>query len=155
MEELIKNREGYLVGKYQRQCTNCKAVFNKTSKTVALCPTCNSARVKSQSAEYKMLARAKMRAKKQNVPFEIGLEDLIIPTTCPILNIPLVVHKGKSGTFSDSPSLDKINPKKGYVKGNIMIISSLANSMKYTSTPEQMIKFAEWILKTYKNSAED
>lgn len=154
MEGFRVNREGFLVSETRRQCTNCRCIFEKKNETVTLCSECNSARVKSMSAEYKMLARAKSRAKERGIDINITIEDIVIPNSCPVLGIPLVVHKGKSGTNWDSPSLDKIDPEKGYVKGNIMIISSLANSMKYNASKEYLLKFAEWVIKTYK-TAED
>jgi hypothetical protein len=43
-----------------------------------------------------------------------------------------------------SPTLDKFYPKKGYVKGNIQVISWRANRMKSDGTPEDWIKIAEW-----------
>lgn len=43
-------------------------------------------------------------------------------------------------------SLDRIDPQKGYTKNNIWVISAIANSMKWNSTHEERIKFAEWVL---------
>jgi Zn finger protein HypA/HybF involved in hydrogenase expression len=47
------NREGNLVGVNKRQCSSkeCDNMFNITSKTVTICPTCNSERVKSEAPE--------------------------------------------------------------------------------------------------------
>ncbi len=42
-----------------------------------------------------------------------------------------------------------IRSSKGYTKDNIQVISRLANQMKANADKEQMIKFAEWILKTF------
>lgn len=148
---MIKNREGYLVGKTKRQCTNCLCIFEITSKTVTMCPKCNTTRVKSQSIESKMYRRAKTRAKRRNIDFNIDQKDLIIPNICPILQIDLFVTTGKSGSFNNSPSLDRIDSTKGYIKGNIQIISSLANVMKSNASEKELITFAHWILKTYSN----
>lgn len=155
MENLVKNREGYLVGDTHRQCTNCLTIFEKTSKTVTLCPKCNSTRVKSQSAEIKMFRRAKARAKQRGLDFNIDESDIIIPRECPILGIPLVTLSGKSGAFNNSPSLDRIDSSKGYIKGNIRVISQLANAMKSNATPEELLKFSDWIQKTYQQSAQE
>jgi hypothetical protein len=46
-----------------------------------------------------------------------------------------------------SPSLDKIDPEKGYVKGNVMWMSQLANAMKNNATKEELKQFANWVLK--------
>jgi len=147
--ELVKNREGWLVSDTHRQCTNCLVIYELTSKTVTLCGVCNSGRVKSQSPEIKMWRRAKSRVVKSGVPFDIEVSDIIIPEFCPILGIPLVVHKGRAGGENHSPALDRIDNDLGYVKGNIQVISHLANCMKSSANPEQLILFAEWVLEAY------
>jgi hypothetical protein len=153
---MIKNREGFLVGKEYRQCTNkeCLSIFKITNKTVTLCPSCNSTRVKSMPEEKKMLNRAKTRAEKQNIPFSITEKDVFIPERCPILGIKLEHHRGKPGAYKSSPSLDRIVPEKGYVPGNVRVISQLANQCKGSATPEELIEFAKWILITFENKTD-
>lgn len=148
--ELVTNREGWLMSETERQCTNCLIIFPRTSKTVTLCGVCNSGRVKTQSPVLKMWRRAKARAKETGREFEILPEDIIIPATCPILGMVLVCYSGRSGGQPDSPSLDRVDSTKGYTKDNIMVVSHLANMMKSFASPEQLIKFAEWALDTYK-----
>jgi hypothetical protein len=149
----MRNREGFFVGEFERECTKCGVIFPKTSKTVTLCNDCNSSRVKGESVEIKMLRRAKQRAKDRGVEFGISLEDITIPTHCPILGIELQMHKGRSGGQPNSPALDRVDNSKGYVKGNVMVVSHLANMMKSSATTEQLVLFAEWITKTHGNSA--
>jgi hypothetical protein len=75
-----------------------------------------------------MVTHAKKRAIAKGVPFDILYTDIVIPSLCPLLNIPLCVsHKKHS---SNSPSLDRIIPELGYVKSNILIISHRANTAK-------------------------
>lgn len=145
-DNMKKNREGFLVGETERECTRCGTIFPITSKTVTLCPKCNTERVKSTAPEAKMLQRAKERAKKFNLEFNLELSDIIIPTHCPALGCELVVSKGRSGGSPESPALDRIDNTKGYIKGNVMVMSHLANQMKASANPEQLIKFAHWIL---------
>ena len=95
---------------------------------------------------------AKRRAKDKNFEFNIEETDINMPAMCPILDIPIlkVYTEGKkSGPTPNSASLDRIDNNKGYVKGNVQVISHLANTMKASATEEQLIKFAQWILKTY------
>ena len=90
----------------------------------------------SKSVSYKMLARAKSRAKKNNLPFNLELDDIIIPDTCPLLGIKI-----ESNNFRNSPnnpSLDKIIPSKGYIKGNIWVISNRANTLKNDATIQEL-----------------
>lgn len=144
------NREGNYDDGVMRQCTCCQTMFKKASKTVTLCNECNSERVKSQPLEKKMWRRAKNRATENGIDFDIEVSDIVIPNICPILGIPLKENKGKSGAYRDSPSLDKIDPTKGYVKGNVQVVSQLANGMKHNATTEELITFAKYILTNYK-----
>lgn len=150
--ELRINREGNKVSFTHRECTSCKDVFEITSKTVTLCKRCNSERVKSQSLEKKMFTRCKTRARDRNIEFNIDIEDIYIPEFCPVLDIPLKEFKGKAGGKKDSPALDRIDNSKGYIKGNIQVISHLANMMKSSATPEELLTFSKWVINTYSKS---
>jgi len=74
------------------------------------------------------------------LPFNIELSDLVIPETCPILGIPLRIDEnGLKRTRSDySPTIDRVIPSKGYVKGNVAIISLRANRKKQDSSIEEV-----------------
>ena len=141
-----RNREGYKVSKTHRECTSCGSIFKKTN-SMTLCLSCNSTRVKSQTPEWKMCQRAKQRAKYKNREFSLVVEDIYIPEICPILKIPLIAHKGRSGAYQDSPSLDRKDNSKGYTKDNIWVISQKANAMKCHATREELILFSQWINK--------
>lgn len=78
--------------------------------------------------ENYMLARAKHRAKRFGIKFNIELPDIVIPALCPVLGIPL--YRGKKGNCPNAPSLDRIDPLRGYVKGNVRVISQRANLLK-------------------------
>ncbi len=147
-KEEMKNREGYYVTEEHRECTKCHSIFVRTSNTVTICNECNSKRVKSESSETRMHRRAKSRAKEFGREFNIDVSDIIIPTHCPILGIPLEIQSKSGGTIN-SPSLDRIDSSKGYTKDNIQVISRLANQMKANADREQMLNFANWVLKTF------
>jgi hypothetical protein len=82
-----------------------------------------------------MFYQAKLRAKKNNLEFNLELDDIVIPTTCPVLGIPL----SRTGIRHDgSPSLDRIDNTKGYIKGNIAVISWRANALKKDASIEEI-----------------
>lgn len=93
----------------------------------------------------RMLQAAKQRAKKKGLEFNIGKEDIIIPEKCPYLDIPL--YPGEKDNYKNSPSLDRIDSSKGYIKGNVQVISSKANTMKNDASIEELITFSKNILK--------
>lgn len=97
--------------------------------------------------DYKrnMLAGAKRRASVNGIDFDITEEDIEIPSICPILEVPLVI--GTKGDYEYSPSLDRIDNSKGYVKGNIQVISKKANSMKNSATLEELRAFCKNVLR--------
>lgn len=94
-----------------------------------------------------LISEAKSRAKANSIPFDLEADDVCIPEFCPVLKVPLKVGVGKAGPFS--PSLDRIDPNLGYVKGNVQVISLRANRMKNDATREELISFAEWVIENY------
>lgn len=97
------------------------------------------------TSEKRMLASAKGRAKAQGLAFDIDMSDIVIPAVCPLLSIPIVEHKGQGvkGPQADSPSLDRIDPKKGYVKGNVWVVSYRANAIKQNATAAELRRMAD------------
>lgn len=89
-----------------------------------------------------MYNTTKSRAKAKGVPFDIEITDIVIPDFCPVLGIPLE----SSGKITDNtPSIDKLVPTLGYVKGNINVISFKANRIKNDSTPEELEAVLSWV----------
>lgn len=94
----------------------------------------------------RMYCSAKQRARRQNIPFDIEESDIQIPTHCPYLGLELKPFSMLGEPRDSVMSLDKLNPEAGYVKGNIEVISWLANNMKNSASPEQLVMFAKTIL---------
>ena len=86
---------------------------------------------------------AKARAKKQGVPFDLVPEDIVFPEVCPVLGIPLFFSPG--GRTENTPSLDRIIPELGYVKGNIEVISWKANRLKCNASLEELENLVKYI----------
>jgi len=79
---------------------------------------------------------AKDRSLRDGIPFDIVPEDVVMNRVCPVLGIPLRLS-GNRGA-QDIVSLDKVIPDKGYVKGNVMLISQRANTLKRDATIEEL-----------------
>lgn len=67
----------------------------------------------------------KARAAKLGVEFAVLREDYPIPDVCPALNISL-----DRSDRNHTPSLDRIDNSKGYVPGNVVVVSCKANTIK-------------------------
>ena len=111
-----------------------------------------SSRTKEKQALYYrrnpgiyLVNAARSRARKTGIPFDIHWRDLAFPTHCPVLGIPL--EHGTKPFHQNSPSLDRIVGEKGYVKGNVIVVSFRANRIKGDSTPEELRQVAEFYTK--------
>jgi hypothetical protein len=105
----------------------------------------------TESPEKAIWYSAKFRAKRDNTEFTITTEDINIPLICPAIRQPIIketIEGGKTGPKGNSPSLDRIDNDKGYIKGNVQVLSNKANTMKGNSTPQERINFALWVLAT-------
>lgn len=98
---------------------------------------------REDNPELRLYKSAKGSAKKRGIPFDLRVEDVIIPELCPVLGVPMC-------RFTEyTPSIDRINNSLGYVKENIQVISKKANVMKSSATPEELLAFANWIKTNY------
>lgn len=91
-----------------------------------------------------LLALARQRAKAKGVPFSITEDDIKIPHKCPALGIELK-RGNTSRRLESSPTLDRINPAMGYVPGNVIVISCLANMIKTNASYTQIGKVYTWL----------
>lgn len=84
-----------------------------------------------------MWMNAKRRATKMGWEFNLRLEDIVIPAHCPLLGIPLE-KSDRTYWHPASPSLDRIDPNRGYTKDNVQIVSWRANKIKSDATLEEL-----------------
>lgn len=101
-----------------------------------------------RNPESYILSTTKHRAKKAGIPFDLTISDIKIPDYCPYLGIKLL-GKGNGRGLANTASIDKIDPNKGYTKGNIMIISFLANQMKSCASRSQLLNFAQSVIRLH------
>lgn len=107
--------------------------------------------IASNNRWYKRASGIFYGAKKRGIPvgFDSAVEfaayvQAIASDRCPVFNKKFV-ERG-SGFSKWSPSIDKIDPKKGYVPGNIQVISVFANKMKQDASQQELQAFAKWVL---------
>jgi hypothetical protein len=118
------------------KCNKCKECQRQWRKD-------NIERIRPQRTKYTeknlekaIFASAKARAKKNNLEFSIKLEDIVIPSKCPVLGLEL--KRSSGGRTPGSPSIDRIDNLKGYTKSNISIISWRANTVKWNASIEEL-----------------
>jgi hypothetical protein len=98
--------------------------------------------------EWEIWSQAKRRAARNSIEFNLEKSDIIIPTHCPYLGWEITTGWG-NGRVMTNASIDRIDNSKGYIKGNIQILSRQANEMKRDISIDDLIKFAQGVLKTH------
>ena len=136
-------------GEYQEKWVSPQ-VFTNTKKTSQNASAKHQAK-KMQTLEGHValiLSGVKSRAIKNNLPFNITQEHLmsIMVSKCPVFLIELGWCQRNKTPQQHSPSLDKIDPSKGYVVGNVQWLSYKANTMKNDASPSELKQFSEWVL---------
>ncbi len=86
-----------------------------------------------------MWRNAKNRAARLGLEFDIDRADIVVPNYCPAIGVRLEWGYGKkSGFFApNGPSIDRMDSTKGYVRGNIRVISNRANWLKRDGTLDE------------------
>ncbi len=105
------------------------------------------------------------RAKEKNIPCDIDLDyirsmvgkNAEFASHCPAFGTTLdwsCGNSSKKGPRPNSPSIDRIAPERGYVKGNIKIISFRANQIKSDASPSELKLVAAYCSKAIVDSLE-
>lgn len=95
---------------------------------------------RSKNVQNTLYTTARARAKNSNLEFNLDIEDVIIPEYCPLREVKL-----DKENKHNAPSLDRIDNTKGYIKGNVRVISRLANLEKRDLTLEKLEKLLKYI----------
>lgn len=129
--------------------------FCKAKTPDGLSYSCKSCRSKENAelahARYKrwklkdpvksLLVGVKGNAKKRGIEFALHSGDVVIPDNCPILGIPLFFSQSRT---DNTPSIDRIDNTKGYIKNNIVVCSWRANLLKKDATVDELFKLANF-----------
>lgn len=105
---------------------------------------------RENNPKKRLIFSTRQSAKLKNLEHNIDESDLLLPEFCPLIGIKIDYSAGNGKTMQ-KPSIDRIDPTKGYIKGNVEVVSSLANTMKSKATPAQLLHFAKELIKRYEN----
>lgn len=121
----------------------CKTCWSSpTEPGTNYCYKCIWGRGEGRTKAQDIFDRTKERALRDGIEFNLTEEDFVIPTHCPVLGIKILARSYRSNT---SPSIDRIDNSKGYIKGNVAIISWRANRLKNDGTADEHERIAQWM----------
>jgi len=132
----------------ERACKKCGSTMRYTSNP-RTCVPCQRSKGRNDgglSWERRALYRATFRAKQVGVPCTVTEAEIaaLMVRLCPVLRIPLNYTSEKAQTWN-SATLDRVNPKLGYVPGNIAVMSQRANRIKCDATAAELARVAAWV----------
>lgn len=96
----------------------------------------------------RLIFSTRQTSKRRGLEHTITELDLLLPELCPYTGIKIDYSAGKGKTMSN-PSIDRVNPLRGYVAGNVEVVSSLGNTMKNNASIKILQHFAKEILKRW------
>lgn len=157
MKNREKNPNRYKVCKECNQSLNLNKFsllekWNVNSGTKDICKKCSTKirQTEKLNRDWKvdvaklLYKNIKSRCKRTGREFSIDLEDISIPEKCPVFGFDLKREDKK--TWMCAPSVDRIDSSKGYIKGNVTVVSRRANILKRDATVEEL----ELLLNYYK-----
>jgi len=131
-----------------RVCHGMTLRKNQAGYVSNICHKCHAKQMASflaKNPKNRMVNSARERAQMLGLPFNITVEDIDVPTICPVLGIQMMV--GRYADRDSSPSLDRIIPELGYVRGNVAVISFRANRIKSDGDITELEKVLSWMKK--------
>ena len=133
-------RKRYTSSKAQTLSERTKTTVSDDSKLYSLLEKISFFRFK--------LTQVAANAKHRGKEFSIKLQDVQLPDRCPVLGIPLDYGWPITNLWA-VPSIDRIDNTKGYVPGNVIVMSHRANKLKGDATKEETLRAAEFWLEFY------
>lgn len=110
----------------------------------ANCRICENARRKKSyqnNIVTRLLMNSKARARLQGWEHNLEVKDVVIPEFCPILEVPFII--GTKDNYDYTPTIDRIDSSKGYIKGNVKVISMRANKIKTNASQKELETFSK------------
>ena len=156
---------GKIIARICKQCKEEKPIdeyYSKSDKnfpeqTHNICKKCTVIKDCKKSKELPPLKRfirsTRVSARLRGLEFSLTEKDLLpLPEYCIYTGIKLDYESineegGMRARFG--PCVDRIDSTKGYIPGNVQIISSLANRLKLDLSIEQLVSFSKNIIKLH------
>jgi len=152
-EEHYKNTYNSLPARSgTKKCAHCQQWLGIEMFSIArtrkdglnpVCRDCNSSYIskwKEANPRETMLKQAQSGARQRGLEFSLSVADIVIPTHCPIFGFEMK----PGGKRSTSPSIDRIDNSKGYIPGNIVVVSVKANHVKSDCTIAELKRMVEF-----------
>lgn len=92
--------------------------------------------------KHQIVQRVVQRAKRTGIAVDITVADIVWPTHCPIFGYELSYFEGDKDR---SVSLDRIDPQRGYIVGNVQVLSLRANRAKWNLTVDEVKQLYEYL----------
>lgn len=132
-------------------CALCKREYSRKKGLEYYSPKSHKGHGMYHSLERMLWSGAKVRARKRQREFSIEISDVIVPPYCPMLGIKIDSSWGgtaqNNADRAATASLDRIDPDKGYVKGNVVVLSYRANMIKGDGSAEDHYKISAHLAK--------
>lgn len=138
-------------------CFECKiekpvTEYNKGTNGAKYLPRCKPCHSAKMAADYKakwfkyQVRLKRALSKKMGLEFDLTEDYLksIWTPICPVFKVQFTLG---DKSHPHSPALDRIDPRKGYVKGNVKYICARANRIKYDATPEELKMILDYMTK--------
>jgi len=169
-----KSRKGTTV--YKPICNSCrteKARNKRTERLVTICECCGTSWRKTEGRKqknlcqdcypwyrlaYNLTASCEYRAKKKQLPFELDVDWVykqLLTKKCSKTGIELSLSNNGNSYATrkpTTPSIDKIEPLKGYTKENVQIVCWWYNLSKSVFTDEEVFQLCKAVIKHNQNS---
>lgn len=127
-------------------CSKCKQrrplqeLLSNTNRRCRPCGLPKQTPFDSRSLARRLCQRASQRARKQGIGYSLDPLALNIPERCPVLGVQMTLQNRDS-----TPTLDRMDPTKGYTQDNVSVISWRANSLKKNGTLEEFENLVQWM----------
>lgn len=138
------NRDRRCTGGRRSQCKTCHRAASQRYRLDDLNKAArNWKRWRRDNPKRYILWRAKQHAKAAGRKFSLTEADLTLPKYCPVLGLKLKYHNAKKYDHA-AASLDRVDNRKGYISGNVLVVSYRANMLKRDATWQELLRVVDF-----------